>query len=885
MDPDRWRRVEELYHNALRVEPEKRAAFLDRLCSRSGDPELRQEVGSLLDYNTEAHDFMEVPAFELAARQMSRQNPQPEADLMAGTTVSHFRVAGRLGAGGMGVVYQADDLKLGRKVALKFLPDLAHDPEVLGRFRREARAASALNHPNICTVYEIDEHEGRPFMAMELLEGQPLNHLIGGKPLPVERVVAIGEDVADALAAAHARGIIHRDIKPANIFAIRGGRAKVLDFGLAKHLTQAKGASTTTADVTATGDAATAFGVTLGTCAYMSPEQALGKELDARTDLFSFGVTLYEAATGIQPFQGKTTAEIYDAILHRAPTPASQLNPQIPLKLLEIIGKCLEKDPEMRYQSASEIRTDLRRLKRETDSGEGSGTALDAVGPSQTAKPKRAVRAIALAILLLLVAGIAWWLQDHFHSGTAGQIAAALVVPEIHSLAVLPLKNLSGDPNQEYFADGTTLELITTLTKISKLRVISWTSVRRYKNTIKTLPEIARELNVDGVIEGSVERAGDQVKITAQLIDAPRDHDLWAKSYNRDLRNILSLQEEVAGAIAREVGVALTPQDRTRLSSVRPVNPEAYQLYLRGQSFIEKWTPDAMLLARQSFSQAIERDPNYARAYAGLADTYLLGDTAIDPRGFPKAREAAAKALALDDTVSDAHAALALLKDVDWDWAGAEREFKRAIELNPGDTLAHHMYSHLLLRLRRNQESLRESELYIKTDPLSPSAHGHLGWHYECTGQYDLAVEQQLDALRYDNNYHDAFSYLGDLYRYKAMPRKALAEYEKASVLLGDSPASIQSLRRAYRTDGWRGYGRELLQRNLKKAKQEYVSPFDIAGNYALMGDKENVFRYLEKAYAERNLYLSYLAVDHDFDFLRADPRYTALLRRMGLPL
>ncbi len=878
MDPDRWRRIEELHHNALRVEPEKRAAFLDRLCSSSGDPELRQEVGSLLDYNTEAQGFMEVPAFELAARQMSRQNSQPEVDLITGTTVSHFRVAGRLGAGGMGVVYQADDLKLGRKVALKFLPDMAHDPEMLGRFRREARAASALNHPNICTVYEIDEHEGRPFMAMELLEGQPLNHLIGGKPLPVERVVAIGEDVADALAAAHARGIIHRDIKPANIFAIGDGRAKVLDFGLAKHLTQAKGASTTTAETLAE----TAFGVTLGTCAYMSPEQALGKELDARTDLFSFGVTLYEAATGIQPFQGKTTAEIYDAILHRAPTPASQLNSKIPLKLLEIIEKCLEKDPEMRYQSASEIRTDLRRLKRETDSGESSATAAE----SQSAKPKQAVRAIALAMVLLLVAGIAWWLWDRFKTGATAETAAALAVPQIHSLAVLPLKNLSGDPSQEYFADGTTLELITTLTKISQLRVISWTSVRGYKNTIKTLPEIAKELNVDGVIEGSVERAGDQVKITAQLIDAPRDHDLWAESYNRDLRDVLSLQEEVAGSIAREVRVALTPQDKTRLASVRPVDPEAYQLYLRGQSYLEKWTPDAMLLARQSFSQAIARDPKYASAYAGLADTYLLGDTAPDPRGFPKAREAAAKALALDDSVSDAHVALAILKDeVDWDWAGSEREFKRAIELNPGDTLAHHIYSHLLLTLSRNQESLRESELYVKADPLSASAHSHLGWHYECTGQYDLAIIKQLDTLRYDPNNLDAFSYLAELYRYKGMPREALVQYGKASVLAGDSPASIQSLRRAYQSGGWRGYGRELLQRDLKNAKQEYVSPFVIAAHYALMGDKENVFRYLEKAYVEHDSWLTGLTVDHDFDFVHHDPRYTALLRRMGLPL
>ena len=288
---------------------------------------------------------------------------------------------------------------------------------------------------------------------------------------------------------------------------------------------------------------------------------------------------------------------------------------------------------------------------------------------------------------------------------------------------------------------------------------------------------------------------------------------------------------------------------------------------------MERWTPDAMLLARQSFSQAIQRDPNYARAYAGLADSYLLGDTAIDPSGFPKAKEAAAKALALDDTVSDAHVALALLKDeVDWNWPGAEREFKRAIELNPGDTLAHHMYSHLLLRLRRNQESLTQSELYINADPLAPSAHGHLGWHYIVTGQYDLAIKEQLDALCYDPNNHDAFNYLGELYRYKGMPRESLAQFEKASAISGNSLASIQTLRKAYQADGWRVY------------RRGYVSPFDIAGDYALMGDKENVFRFLEKAYAERTLYLSYLAVDHDFDFVRDDPRYAALLQRMGLP-
>jgi eukaryotic-like serine/threonine-protein kinase len=882
MDPERWRQVEELYHSVLELEPEKRSVFLDRYCE--GDLDLREEVESLLGYKSGAQEFMDKPAFEMAARKMAVElGAVKGTGLQPGSTISHFRIARQLGAGGMGVVYQADDLKLERKVALKFLPDiLAHDPAALERFRREARAASTLNHPNICTIYEIDEHEGRLFIVMELMEGSPLNHLIAGKPLEIERLLAIGSDVADALAAAHARGIVHSDIKPANIFVTKDGRAKVLDFGLAKRVTQ-PGSASTMGELSTAGPI-TQLGAPLGTYAYMSPEQALGRDLDTRTDLFSYGATLYEMATGTLPFRGKTTTEICDSILHQAITPPVHLNRDIPDRLQEVIQKCLEKDPSLRYQSAAEIGTDLRRLRRDSDPERG-GPITRSSGGGSSPKPKVAKRAAVAGIALVLVMGTASWIRHRVTSPSVPTSTAAVATPEIHSLAVLPLKNLSGDPNQEYFADGTTLELITTLTKISNLRVISWTSARGYKNTTKTLPEIAKELNVDGIIDGSVERSGNRVKITTQLIHAPSDHNLWAESYDRELRDILSLQEEVAGTIAREVRVALTPQDRMRLSGARQVDPEAYLLYTQGRSEMQRWTKETWRAARQSFHQAIEKDPNYALAYAGLAETYITGDN-LDPKvSIPLARAAAAKALALDDTVSDAHVAAAQVKYVgDWDWNGSEKEFKRAIELNPGDVLAHHLYSHLLLSMGRNQESLRESQLYVQLDPVSPSAYDHLAFHYSADGRYELAIASYQKAPLLDPTWESSHWQLGDAYRRQGMSHEALAEYERAMVVQGISAKWIATLRKAFEKEGWKGYWETTLNGELEKAKHEYVSPYDIASYHALLGQIEDAFRYLDKAYANHDDSLTNIKVDRDFDLLHADPRYGTLLQKMGLP-
>jgi TolB-like protein/tRNA A-37 threonylcarbamoyl transferase component Bud32/Tfp pilus assembly protein PilF len=782
----------------------------------------------------------------------------PAERLQKGSTIAgKYQILEELGRGGMGVVYKAKDTKLKRTVALKFLPpELTHISEVKERFMREAQAAAALDHPNICTVHEFDEAEDKTFISMAYVEGQSLKKKIESGPLEIDEALSIATQVAAGLQEAHNKGVVHRDIKSANIMVTEKGLAKIMDFGLAR---------------LAGGTLVTKEGTTMGTIAYMSPEQARGEEVDHRTDIWSLGVVLYEIFSGQLPFKGEHEQAVVYSILKEKPGSIINLRPNMPMSIEQVVCKALEKNRDERYQQIEDLLDDLKSISE----GIVPERVKARLRRAKLLRRKRAILYAGIAGFLIIMTVIALSL----FTGRA---------EVIDSIAVLPLDNLTGDAEQEYFVDGVTDELIGQLAQISALRVISRRSVMQYKKSEKSLPEIARELSVDAVVEGAVHQVGESVRIRVQLIDAlPEERNLWAQTYDRAMTDVLAMYGEMSRAILGEMQVKLTVEETARIASARQVNPEAYDAYLKGQFHWGKLYPKDLEIALQYYELALEKDPNYALAYAGIAQTWSglmqMGAVPAHEAG-PRVKAAAMKALELDSTLAEAHYTLAVFRTwTEWDWEGAETAFRQAIALNPNYPDARAFYSHLLAIMNRPDEAIAQMNRALELDPFNALFQSLNGAELMFLQRYDEAIAQFQKVLSTVPNHGVALNMIWITFHNKGMYEEALAGAKAWYAAAGYREVE-EALARGYAEGGYRRAMSCAAEALEARSGTTYVLPWEIAELYVLAGKNDRALEWIERSVEARDPNIVYIGVFPEFDSLQDDPRFKDLLRRMNLP-